>query len=319
VTRPKKVRQARGEQTRPRPWAGTPRSVVILALVGVSAAIAAGVLLWQSGDGEETFSGLPPSDPGPVHVHGLGVDPADDALLIATHTGLYRVDEGKRTAERVGDRLQDTMGFTVVGPNRFLGSGHPDLEEAREQGLPPLLGLIESTDAGQSWEPISLAGEADFHVLRFAGDSVYGYDSSHGRLMVSEDRGRTWRELDKPGPIVDLAVDPGDSRRIVVAAASELEQGLYVSRDSGRSWQRVGRTAGLLAWPASGRLYLVVRGGLVFSSRNAGVRLDHRGEIGGEPAAFLAQARDELYVALHDGTIKRSADGGRTWAVRSTP
>ena len=33
----------------------------------------------------------------------------------------------------------------------------------------------------------------------------------------------------------------------------------------------------------------------------------------------VAQTPRELYVALHDGTVKRSADGGRTWAIRSTP
>jgi hypothetical protein len=47
---------------------------------------------------------------------------------------MYRVGEGERTAERLGDRYQDTMGFTIVGPNRFLGSGHPDLRD----DLPPL-------------------------------------------------------------------------------------------------------------------------------------------------------------------------------------
>jgi hypothetical protein len=321
MTRATKARQARREQrakVAPAMRTPPPRSLVILALLGVVAAIAAGVLLWQSGD-EETSPGPSPSDPGPIHVHGLGVDPADQALLIATHTGLYRVDQGKRKAERVGDRLQDTMGFTIVGPNRFLGSGHPDVEEAREKALPPHLGLIESTDGGESWEPISLAGEADFHVLRFAGTNVYGYDASNDRLLVSGDRGQTWRELDKPGPVVDLAVDPGDPRHIVATASSELEQGLYVSRNGGRSWERVGRAVGLLAWPESARLYLVVRGGLVFSSRDGGARLEHRGEIGGEPAALLARARDDLYVALHDGTIKRSIDGGRRWAVRSTP
>jgi hypothetical protein len=52
------------------------------------------------------------------------------------------------------------MGFTVLGSGRFLGSGHPDLREAREKGLPPLLGLIESQDGGRSWVPISLLGEA---------------------------------------------------------------------------------------------------------------------------------------------------------------
>ena len=32
-------------------------------------------------------------------------------------------------ATRIADRFQDTMGFTVVGPSTFLGSGHPDSVE----------------------------------------------------------------------------------------------------------------------------------------------------------------------------------------------
>jgi hypothetical protein len=42
------------------------------------------------------------------------------------------------------------------------------------------------------------------------------------------------------------------------------------------------------------------------------------GSIGGQPAAFEA-AGDELYVALHDGTVKRSPDRGRSWRLRSRP
>jgi hypothetical protein len=42
------------------------------------------------------------------------------------------------------------------------------------------------------------------------------------------------------------------------------------------------------------------------------------GEVGGEPAAFEAED-DGLYVALHDGTVKRSTNGGRSWTVRSRP
>jgi photosystem II stability/assembly factor-like uncharacterized protein len=248
---------------------------------------------------------------------GLGVNPADGALFIATHTGMYRVDEGERKAERVGERYQDTMGFTIVGPNRFLGSGHPDINEARDKNLPSLLGLIESTDSGESWEPISLLGEADFHVLRFAGERVYRYDASNDRLLVSADRGRIWKELEKPGPLVDLAVDPTNARRIVATSAGGLEEGLFESRDGGEGWRRVSEAVGLLAWP--GRLYLVAGGGQVFASRDGGRRLDHRAEIGGQPAALVAEGPNELYVALHDGTIKRSSDGGATWAVRSTP
>src|ERR687895_1117732 len=56
----------------------------------------------------------PTEETGPIHVHGLGVNPEDGALYIATHTGLWRVGPEERRAGRGGDRLQDTMGFTVA-------------------------------------------------------------------------------------------------------------------------------------------------------------------------------------------------------------
>jgi hypothetical protein len=313
ATKAKNARRA----TPPKARARFPRELLFFVVLGAIGLIAGAALLWQSSDGEETFSGVPAADPGPVHVHGLGVNPGDGALFIATHTGLYRVEEGARTAERVGGRYQDTMGFTIVGPNRFLGSGHPDINEAREENLPSQLGLIESTDSGESWQPISLLGEADFHVLRFAGARVYGYDASNDRLLVSGDDGRSWQELEKPGPLVDLAVDPSDDRRILVASVGGLEEGLFESREGGQNWKRVSEAVGLLAWPR--RLYLIAGGGQVFASRDGGRRLEHQGEIGGQPAALVAEGPRELYVALHDGTIKRSTDGGATWTVRSTP
>ena len=165
------------------------RRALSMVCVGIAAWSAAGC----GGDEERQFTPFTVQDPGPVHVHGLGINPADGALYIATHTGLWRVAPGAQTATRVADRYQDTMGFTVLDANSFLGSGHPDLKEAREEGLPPLLGLIESQDAGNTWRSISLLGEADFHVLRSAGDRIYGFDATNVRLMASEDAGRTWR------------------------------------------------------------------------------------------------------------------------------
>jgi photosystem II stability/assembly factor-like uncharacterized protein len=74
-----------------------------------------------------------------------------------------------------------------------------------------------------------------------------------------------------------------------------------------------------LAWPAPGRLYIVTAAGGVRLSRNGGKGWARVGDIGGQPAALLAQTARELYVALHDGTVKRSPDGGRTWEIRSRP
>jgi photosystem II stability/assembly factor-like uncharacterized protein len=291
-----------------------------VSLLAVSAAVfvLAVVALNRDGDsggGSAVDELLAPRDPGPVHVHGLGINPADNRLYIATHTGMYRVPPDAQQAERVGESRQDTMGFTVVGANRFLGSGHPDPQVMREQNLPPNLGLIESTDGGRSWTPISLLGEADFHVLRSLGDHVYGFDSTNGRLLVSSDGGRTWSRRSTPGPLIDLAVHPQAPSQLV----GVTEAGLIASGGGGRSWRPLGDKVGLLAWPAPADLVLVDGAGRVHASRDAGRRWSALGNIGGQPAAFLAQSAKELYVALHDGTVKRSADGGRSWAVRSSP
>jgi len=68
---------------------------------------------------------LESTDPGPIHVHGLGINLADGALFIATHMGTYRVAPGEQEAARAGNSHQDTMGYSVVGPNRFWDPATP--------------------------------------------------------------------------------------------------------------------------------------------------------------------------------------------------
>lgn len=292
------------------------RTVAGLAvLVGGIAALTTIFALSSDDENAGGLAGIPAIDPGPLHVHGLGVNPADGSLFIATHTGMWRVREGETDADRVGNLYQDTMGFTVAGPDYFLGSGHPDINEARRKKLPSLLGLIESRDAGRTWKPISLLGQADFHVLRFVGERVYGYDSSNDRLLASRDRGRTWSELARPGPLIDLAANPADPDQVLAST----EAGLFRSSSGGREWTGLSARIGLIAWPETDTLYLVEGSGDVFISRDRGDSWVRRGNIAGQPAAFLALSERDLYVALHDGTIKQSNDSGRSWRLRSKP
>lgn len=281
--------------------------------------VAALVILFTRDNSPAPVSSIDPatSDPGPIHVHGLGINPKDGALFIATHTGLWRTPPGETRAERVGENAQDTMGFTIIGGDRFLGSGHPDRRQHVEEGLPPLLGLIESTDGGESWQPISLLGEADFHVLRSRGRRIYGFDATNERLLFSRDAGRTWTERRPPTPFLDMAVNPSNLSHLVASG----EAGLLTSRDEGRTWafQRPLERTGFLAWPRPRTLYLVRASGAAEMSADGGRRWITVGDVGGEPAALLAQTARELYVALHDGTVKRSEDGGRTWTIRSSP
>jgi hypothetical protein len=251
------------------------------------------------------------SQPEAGHVHGLGVNPADGALFVATHAGMFRLAPGTNELRRVGDRLQDTMGFTVVGPDHFLGSGHPDFY--KDEDLPPLLGLIESKDGGKTWTPRSLLGEADFHVLRAAGEHVAGYDVANERLLLSRDGGKTWRQRPFGKPLVDLVIDPANPRTLLAASQTQL----FISRDSGQRWRPVTEGTGLLAWPDARGLYLLAADGRVWHSADQGRRWQPRGSITGRPAAFLATRTGRLYAALRTGALKESSDGGRSWKLRA--
>jgi hypothetical protein len=241
------------------------------------------------------------------HVHGLGVNPADSSVFIATHSGLFRLPEAGPRLEPVGQRLQDTMGFAIVGPNHFLGSGHPDIY--KDPDLPPLLGLIESRDAGHTWSPRSMLGRADLHVLRARGQLVVGYDVSKSRVLVSRDGGRKWGTRRFAGTLVDLVIDPADPTRLLATSGTQL----LVSRDAGRSWRPVAETTGLLAWPRRDRLYLLASDGRLWWSPDRGRRWQARGTLGGAQAAFSASSGGRMLAASESGLVKESRDGGKSW------
>lgn len=275
----------------------------LIALVVVIVALAVGA----GGDASPAAS-----DPQAGHVHGLGVNPADDSLLIATHTGLFRAAKGQAQVERVSENPQDFMGFTVVGPNRFIGSGHPSIPQMRDEGLPPLLGLIESRDGGRTWKPVSLLGEADFHVLRASGRHVYGFDGAEGRFMASTNLGRAWQERDGAPAPFDLAIDPTNPKRVLAST----EDGLQESRDEGRTWRQVSDQTALLGWASPERLFLLDQDGKVLLSPDGGRTAEVQGRVDGEPVSFMADDSG-IYVALADGRVMRSSDDGRTFTVRA--
>lgn len=252
-------------------------------------------------------------EPGVEHVHGLGVDPADGVLYAATHFGLWRMPEQGR-ATRVADRYQDTMGFTVVGPGRFLGSGHPDFR--MDPDLPARLGLIRSDDAGETWQSISLSGEADFHALRTAQGQIYAWDSGTGRVMQSGDDGRSW-EPRSTLDLHDLVVSPEAPESLLATT----EAGIVRSDDGGRTWAPVVGAPALtvLAWGGRDSLYGVTATGAVHHSPDGGATWSQRGTVDGEPEALTVSVDTQLervYVAVAERGILSSDDGGASFTVR---
>jgi hypothetical protein len=246
-------------------------------------------------------------DPGIVHVHGLGRNPTDAALFIATHTGLFRLAEGG-SPQRVAGNDQDTMGFSVVGPDRFLGSGHP----GSAPDDPPFLGLIESRDAGRRWRSVSLRGKVDFHALASRGPAVYGFGSDwetrEGRFLVSQDGGRSWERRAVPEPLNSLAVQPRDGRHVLAAGSARS----YVSADQGATWRPLPLPGGFVAWTKSLGPVSVGLDGSVRRASEPLAEWRETGRVDGEPAA-VGSSGDELLVATHDGRVSASRDGGKRW------
>jgi len=284
---------------RRRPW------VLLAAIVaGVTVLMVGTIFIVQSIVGEDA-----PSAGDPVrleHVHGLGVDPADGSLYAGTHYGLIRVGEDGE-ASRVADRVQDFMGFTVVGPEHYLASGHP----GADQDGPANLGLIESTDGGQTWTTVSLEGEADFHALEARHGLVYGYNA--GSLMVSDD-GVTW-ETRGTLPLADFAVSPADPD-IMVATT---EQGLAISTDGGRSFAPMegAPLLQLVSWTDDSTLVGVAPDGTTYVSDDDGQSWRQRASLQGPPEALTAVGR-QVFVALTGGRVVRSTDGGASYTTMYT-
>lgn len=248
--------------------------------------------------------------PPPGHVHGIGVNPADDRIYAATHNGLYVLDSNG--ARVVGESRSDFMGFTVLGPDVFVASGHPASDEAG----PVSLGLIRSTDAGETWEEVALGGESDFHALTATGGRyIYGLDSSTGGIKVSTDDGETWDD----GATIharDIDADPLSSTTLLATT----EDGLMVSQDAGATFEaaanqpprplpfvdhipagaRDGATT-LAGLDAEGTLWLLTND----TWTSAGPK-------NGTPEAFTALDADTYLAAFH-GDVYRSSDGGATW------
>ena len=295
------------------------RRLLIVGAVLAAAAVGAGALFAaRTGDsaGQAAAPGraLPPLEveTGGVHVHGLGVDPADGVLYAATHSGLFRIPE-QGTATRVANRAQDTMGFSIVGPGKFIGSGHPDFRE--DDVRPPLLGLIESTDRGETWQRLSLHGEADFHALHAAHGQVYGYDSTSGTFMVTRDKEK-WDRRAKL-PMRDFAVSPAQPDTVLATT----QRGLARSTDGGRTFAAVAGAPALavLAWAQQDSLYGIGPDGTVHHSKDGGASWTRRGTLGEQPEAVAVDARDgkeTLYVAAGDRGIVASSDGGTSFTTR---
>jgi photosystem II stability/assembly factor-like uncharacterized protein len=256
------------------------------------------------------------------HGHGLAFTSDGKVLLAPSHEGLATFRDGawSETAAAIGG----FSGFSVT-EDAIYSSGHSRAGIAGAGSA----GLIRSTDGGRTWQPVALAGEADFRLLA-AGYRSHAIYVVSGRpnsampapgLYVTHDDGKSWRggaARGLEGEIHALAAHPREASTL----AAGTGRGLFLSRDAGESFVRLdGREpATAVAFDVDGKRLRYAR-----SLSNEVVETALQGRerralrlppLGLDYVTCLAQnPMDErvLAFATRRRDVYLTHDGGRTW------
>lgn len=180
--------------------------------------------------------------------------------LIAAPAALYVMPA---PAQQFDPKLYDALEWQSVGPDRggrsiaVAGSAARPLEYyfGATGG-----GLWKSTDAGQSWEPvtdgqINSASVGAVQVCEANPDIVWlgtGETQLRGNIMQgdgvykSTDAGKTWRHMGLAASqnIARIRIHPTDCNTVWVAAfgvhsMSNAERGIYKTTNGGETWRKV--------------------------------------------------------------------------------
>ncbi|MFV0457778.1 MAG: F510_1955 family glycosylhydrolase [Actinomycetales bacterium] len=222
------------------------------------------------------------------HIHAAVRNPTDQRLLIASHEGLFV--QGESGFSRQGP-VMDLMGFAVAPDGVYYASGHA----GPGSDLPEPLGLLTSTDSGQTWTVRSRGGESDFHALAAGPGLIAGFD---GTLRISTD-GENWQSGSISAPPYAVAVTPGG--RILATTSA----GLLSSTDQAATWSLVQTPATLLTVAAVNEdtLAAATTEGTLALSRDGGTSWTTGPRSLGQVSAVSAtEAADQVEIVAVVGT-----------------
>ncbi|MBX5450983.1 WD40/YVTN/BNR-like repeat-containing protein [Thermogemmatispora sp.] len=261
------------------------------------------------------------------HVHSL-LALSPHILLLATHYGLFRSDDGGQHWQEVaggrGQIMEDLMTYSLtVSPldsQRLYVLTYPSVSNAR--GTP---GLYMSQDQGRTWKLVTRSASLTSTTIFLAAagnaspDEVYIYLSerqAHG-LLVSHDGGSHFRETGTlPFSVISgLLPLPGQPGHLLVYSSA----GMAFSSDGGLHWRLItGINGGIFDATTAGP------NEPIYASGDAGMYVSRDGgrtftrSINTHSfflLTSLAAAPSNPYI-LYGKTatsIYRSTDGGQSW------
>ena len=177
-----------------------------------------------------------------------------------------------------------------------------------------MLGLVRSTDEGETWEPVSGLGKADYHEIEVAGNRILALRNEDPGMIQSQRRrrqdvGERARRRRRPRRSTSPSTrQPGDLGRLD-------RPGHVLSTNEGSTWRQRETTFGArIAWGAPDALFSAGKDGKVKRSRDGGKTFEDVGTIGAGPKELIVSPKGELYASVTGGEIRRSTDGGATWS-----
>ncbi|WP_026543749.1 F510_1955 family glycosylhydrolase [Arthrobacter sp. 35/47] len=238
------------------------------------------------------------------HVHGLSFEESSQRVLLASHEGLFDVTD--EPIEKISPTL-DLMGFAASSPDLYYASGHP----GPGSDLPNPLGLVQSTDGGETWQELSRQGESDFHTMTVSSEGIIGFD---GTLRFTRD-GEEWTEVEAPFQPANLSAYAGSP-----TVLATTEEGVQRSTDGGLTWELPADSPVLLltTFADEETVVGVSPDGVIYTSRDAGQTWEETGGTTAAPAAIAASKEREtglrIWVSTEQG-IEYSGDSGASFTT----
>ncbi|MBE7094926.1 F510_1955 family glycosylhydrolase [Bacillus cereus] len=170
------------------------------------------------------------------HIHGIGYAGNMPGVSIATHSGIKVYQNGKWFETKT--ELHDYMGFQAT-KNGFFASGHPE----PGANLKNPLGLMKSSDGGNTLEKLAFYGASDFHNLAvgYNTEAIYLYNERPNSKLqqgfyFSTNNGQDWKNSKLKGlssTIHSFSVHPDQSSVVAVST----KDGVYLSTDYGNTFE----------------------------------------------------------------------------------